>query len=614
MKMGHKLSAAFLVILVMLTIVSVVSIYNVRQIDTMLTTINDVNSVKQRYAINFRGSVHDRAISLRDVTLLNDPAEVAAALEEIRTLSAKYSESAAPLDEIMSNSARVSVEERTILDSIKETESKTLPVIERVIAISGSGDVAQAQRVLMTDARPLFIEWLGRINQFIDYQEARNKDVTAQARALSSGFEKLAIVMGICALLCGLGVAWWSMRAIRPLNQLTQTITQVAEGDLAVVVPHVDRRDEVGSMAKAVEVLRENSVASRDLALQTAEMQRKVSEDQQLVVNGLARALGQLAQRNIAYRITEDFPGEYAKLKNDFNEALASLDAAMSAIALNAQSLRNGSNEISAAANDLSTRTEQQAVSLQHTAAAVNEITEALRETAEGASQVNQSVAGTNADAANGRRIVRDAIGAMDDIKTSASEIAQIIQVIDGIAFQTNLLALNAGVEAARAGEAGRGFAVVASEVRALALRSAEAANHIKELIGSSTTQVARGVELVAGTGDALDRIVEKIEHIATLVDQISVSTDDQARNMQSINHAVGEMDKMTHRNAAMAEQSTAASRSLVSEASEMAELIGQFGLGATGSAALRSSRNPWSRGQAPDDRQESWHDLAMAS
>jgi methyl-accepting chemotaxis protein len=175
--------------------------------------------------------------------------------------------------------------------------------------------------------------------------------------------------------------------------------------------------------------------------------------------------------------------------------------------------------------------------------------------------------------------VVKEAVVAMDDIERSAQEIAKIINVIDGIAFQTNLLALNAGVEAARAGDAGKGFAVVANEVRALAQRSADAAKHIKDLISESSRQVSRGVELVGQSGEALDSIVEKVAEIAGLASNIAELATIQSNSLQQVNTAVGEMDKMTQQNAAMVEQSTAAARSLASEADQLTGLVSRFTL-----------------------------------
>src|SRR3546814_791917 len=180
-------------------------------------------------------------------------------------------------------------------------------------------------------------------------------------------------------------------------------------------------------------------------------------------------------------------------------------------------------------------------------------------------------------EAADGGQTVARAVAAMDQIEKSAQEIAQIINVIDGIAFQTNLLALNAGVEAARAGDAGKGFAVVANEVRALAQRSADAARDIKQLITTSSEQVESGVHLVGQTGQMLDRIVAKVDEVRGLITEISASTEAQASNLQQVNGAIGDMDSRTQQNAAMVEQSTAAARSLASEASQLLKLVSRF-------------------------------------
>ncbi len=245
--------------------------------------------------------------------------------------------------------------------------------------------------------------------------------------------------------------------------------------------------------------------------------------------------------------------------------------------------MSSGTQEISTASNDLSRRTEQQASSLEETAAALDEITATVKKAAEGATHARKVVAGTKVDAEKSGEVVRKAVEAMGGIEKSSQQISQIIGVIDEIAFQTNLLALNAGVEAARAGDAGRGFAVVASEVRALAQRSAEAAKEIKGLISTSTTQVGQGVQLVAETGKSLERIMAKVAEINTVVSEIAAGAQEQATGLQQVNTAVNEMDKVTQQNAAMAEEATAAGRSLAQEAEQLTGLVGQFQLGNVG-------------------------------
>ncbi len=240
----------------------------------------------------------------------------------------------------------------------------------------------------------------------------------------------------------------------------------------------------------------------------------------------------------------------------------------------------SGASEIARASDDLSQRTEQQAASLEETAAALDEITATVKKSAQGAVHARETVQSAMSGAAEGGEIVRDAVSAMGEIEKSATQIGNIIGVIDEIAFQTNLLALNAGVEAARAGEAGRGFAVVASEVRALAQRSAEAAKEIKTLISNSSRQVTTGVNLVDRTGEALRKIVQQVEQIDGLVSEIAASAQEQSAGLAQVNTAVNHMDQTTQQNAAMVEETTAASHALRTETSELQRLLGGFRIG----------------------------------
>lgn len=324
---------------------------------------------------------------------------------------------------------------------------------------------------------------------------------------------------------------------------------------------------------------------AKEAALAQAEQQ------QSALVDALAKALAELSGGDLTTRLTQTVAAQYQQFKNDFNGAMDQLQNTMSVIGQASDGIRSGTNEISMASDDLSRRTENQAASLEQAAAALGEITSTVRRSSEGAIKAKRAVNSAKTGAEQSGLIVSQAVAAMSEIESSSRQITQIIGVIDEIAFQTNLLALNAGVEAARAGDAGRGFAVVASEVRALAQRSAEAAKEIKGLISESSRQVAAGVDLVGQTGQALKRIVEEVAEINDLVSQIAASAEEQSIGLQEVNTTVVQMDQVTQQNAAMVEQSTAASRQLADETTNLQALVGRFNYGEV--ATLATSRAP---------------------
>jgi methyl-accepting chemotaxis protein len=317
--------------------------------------------------------------------------------------------------------------------------------------------------------------------------------------------------------------------------------------------------------------------ALEDRRRQAEEAQATVRREAAVAVDAIALGLSKLAAKDLTYRMPANLAEGFRKVATDFNEAIAQVAETMVDVAHSADAVRTGTAQISTASDDLSRRTEQQAASLEETAAALDEITATVKRSSDGATQARAVVTTANEDAKTSSAVVAQTVEAMDAIAKSSQQIGQIIGVIDEIAFQTNLLALNAGVEAARAGEAGRGFAVVASEVRALAQRSAQAAKEIKDLISTSSAQVDRGVQLVAETGKSLDRIMSKVGEISTVIIGIAGGAKEQATNLSEINTAINQMDQMTQQNAAMAEQATAASRSLSEESERLSGLIGQF-------------------------------------
>jgi len=308
-------------------------------------------------------------------------------------------------------------------------------------------------------------------------------------------------------------------------------------------------------------------------------------------------ALTALAAGDLERRLDKPLTPELETIRADFNRAIEALESTMKSVRQTAQSVRSGSNEISTSSEEFSRRTEQQAAGLEETAAALAVITQTVGKTAEHADEARNTVSAAKKDAEASGVVLRETETAMSGIETSSRQIGSIIGVIDEIAFQTNLLALNAGVEAARAGDAGRGFAVVATEVRALAQRSADAAKEIKTLVLGSSQQVEKGVKLVGETGKALDRIVEQVVKLNMLIGDIAVSAQEQATGLQQVNTAVNQMDQVTQQNAAMVEESTAASHSLTGEAEELMRLVGQFNLS---DAVTVSGVRPATRGSVP--------------
>jgi methyl-accepting chemotaxis protein len=335
---------------------------------------------------------------------------------------------------------------------------------------------------------------------------------------------------------------------------------------------------------------------------QAEEAQATIKREAAVAVDAIALGLSKLAAKDLTYRMPANLAEGFRKVATDFNEAIAQVADTMVNVADSVNAVRTGTEQISTASDDLSRRTEQQAASLEETAAALDEITATVKRSSDGANHARTVVTTANEDAKTSSAVVAQTVEAMDAIAKSSQQIGQIIGVIDEIAFQTNLLALNAGVEAARAGEAGRGFAVVASEVRALAQRSAQAAKEIKDLISTSSAQVDRGVQLVAETGKSLDRIMSKVGEISTVIMAIAGGAKEQATGLSEINTAINQMDQMTQQNAAMAEEATAASRSLSEESERLSELVGQFDVAGRRAGKSRQP-GPRSAPRTPSDR-----------
>ncbi|MGO7420183.1 methyl-accepting chemotaxis protein, partial [Rhizobium ruizarguesonis] len=378
-----------------------------------------------------------------------------------------------------------------------------------------------------------------------------------------------------------------------PLARLAGVTRDVADGKLDSEIGSLNRKDEIGTMANALDRFRHSLIESRELEAASEETRLQAEHDRQQnlaereaeaktlqqVVEALDEGLHHLANGDLAYQIDTHFPNELESLRVNFNEALATLSETMTAIGGNSMAVRAGSEEMRTGADELAGRTERQAGSITETANAISAITQSVRRQIERAEQAERIARDAKKETTGSGQIMRETIAAMEAIQASSRQINTIISVIDDIAFQTNLLALNAGVEAARAGESGKGFAVVAMEVRELAQRSSSAAKEISSLLQKSTHEVESGVALVEKAGVALTGIGAHVEAINGQINEIMGATREEANTLREINSAVAELDAMTQQNASMVEETTAAIHRLATEALEMDRQLGNFTL-----------------------------------
>ncbi|ALU91872.1 methyl-accepting chemotaxis protein I [Herbaspirillum rubrisubalbicans M1] len=525
LSVAARLALSFALVLAMLLVLTVVSISKVNAIEGSLKRVSEDNSVKQRYAINFRGSVHDRAIALRDLTLVSDP-EVKDVVALIDKLDADYQQSAKPLDHIFAT-MQVNAEERASLERIKAIEARTMPLAAKTIAARQAGDLDGARQLLLTQVKPAFVEWLAAINHLIDLEEHMSQAESAKARGNAHGFQAFMLVLLGVALVAGVVLATLITRAIR--------------GALGA------EPDEVKEVALAV--------------------------DRGELYHAVALPAGGAGQRQSIMAVLSEMSGNLRGTVTRVRDAAAGV-ATISA-------------QIAAGNSDLSARTEDQASSLQETASAMEQLTATVKQNDGHARQANQLAHNASEIARQGGAIVDQVVDTMSAINTSSRKIVDIIGVIDGIAFQTNILALNAAVEAARAGEQGRGFAVVATEVRNLAQRSAAAAKEIKQLIDASVGNVDSGTRLVEQAGQTMEQIVASVQQVTDVMGEISAASHEQSLGIEEVNKAIALMDQVTQHNAALVEQASAAVATLQEQAVSLNQAVGVFQLEAPQEGAV---------------------------
>lgn len=622
--------------LLLLVGVGALAALRVGAISETLAVVNDVNSAKQRFTINFRGSVHDRAIALRDVVLVG-PAELPPVLDEIDRLTADYERSAGPLDALLA--AHPDPEETRILRSIKEVEAETLPRISQVVTLRETGDLVRANAVL-GEARSNFSLWLARINEFINHQESKNRLLGQEVRASAEGFTLLiGIAVAASIMIAVIVTLVVDVSITGPLGRMIAALDKLSRGEDDVAIPEIAGRSEVSRMAEALSRFRDSSDARRraeldDRARRGAEAERARTEMLDAMVSGFGevvqramngdlsgrmqssradpalRALGDdlnrlmqtfddalgeavtvvgaLSRGSLESRMSQRYAGKFGELASSVNATIAKLQEIIAEVAKSSGAIELAVDQVAANAGELSQSSNRQAAMLQENSATMEEITATVRSNADSAKNALALAREASARAIQGGDVVESTAKAMEKINDSSRQISDIVTVIDSIAFQTNLLALNAAVEAARAGEAGKGFAVVASEVRNLAQRSSDSARDIRLLIDVASSNVSSGVDLVSATDEALKKIVDSIAAVSAKVDEITSASVEQAIAVESVSKSTAELDRRTQENQARAARNSAAAEQLNQRSADLKRLLDFFSTDADAGARWR--------------------------
>jgi methyl-accepting chemotaxis protein len=510
-----RLIAGFGSVLVAVIALAAIAIFQVENVRMRLDDIIDVNGVKERYAINFRGSVHDRSIAVRDVTLV--PAdELPKVIDHINSLEADYERSARPFSQIFEQATDVTPEERQIYGRITAARERTIPLISRIIELQKSGDTDGARKLLLADARPAFVDWLAAINTMIDYEESLSQDEGERAREISKQFRLLMATLTALACLFSAGVASLVVRNItRSLGADPRDMIAFAEsieaGDLSRRAPV--RTGDTSSVMATVTRMRNN----------LADIVQQVRQ----AAHGVADASREIAQGN----------------------------------------------------GDLDERTHGQAAALEQATNALGKFDASVQSNADNAVHADELAKRASVTASEGGDAVGRVVDTMHGINTSSNRIGEIISVIDSIAFQTNILALNAAVEAARAGAQGRGFAVVAGEVRVLAQRSAEAAREVKTLVQESSARVNEGTRLVDDAGSTIAEVVSSSGSVTTIMSEINDACRQQTQQISEVRAMIDQLENGTRQNVALVQQSGAAADALLEQAERLLTAVGVFKL-----------------------------------
>jgi methyl-accepting chemotaxis protein len=524
MKIATRLRMGLAVMVVMLVLVSVVGISCMAANQHRMEEITRVNNKKSKLAIAMRETVYETMVSLRSMALSTEQSAIQADFGHLRTQRQHYAGLVQAFNQLFAASDGSTGRVAELLKRIAELERAAAPLGDKAAALAQAGQIDQVYAVLTVELAPVQAQWMAALGELIAFAEHQSEQAVAEAKAAYEHARLVMLVIGGLAVAAAMAVSIVISRSL--LRQLG--------GELAYAMTIAER------------------ISSGDLTLEVV----TVPGDRSSLLAAMKSMCDNLA-------------GIVANVRNGTEKMVAA------------------SGEIAQGNFDLSARTEEQASALQHTTVLMKELTGKVKQNAGNAKRANDMVNTAAACAGKGGEVVAGVVDTMKAISASASEIVDIIGVIDGIAFQTNILALNAAVEAARAGEQGRGFAVVAAEVRALAQRSAGAAKEIKALINDSVEKVGAGALLADQTGGAMAEIVAGVQRVAGIMADIATASDEQNTGIAHVGSAMSSMDAATRQNAALVEAAAAAASQLKAHAETLADEVRLFKIKPAAGTAL---------------------------